>query len=360
MAVDSSAGGGTGAGFKPPDVFTTFVTMFEEAFGLAVDREQRVDLSIREALEGGRIDVALERLVACASCAGSGAAPGSELDSCSACYGEGTIDRTHRYFTATIPCPKCFGRKRCPRSPCATCRGAGRASKAEKLVVKIPPGVDDGYKLRLGGKGNFAMDGSKTGDTFLVLRVDLGPFSRRGTDLVIDVPITQEVANRGGRAMVPILEGQREIAVRPGTDEGYEHRMPGTGPLKPGASASDPNGRGDIIARFVIREVVTPPVPPATPSSRGASTVHVTPPPQSTATPPVADAPPAKSSMVSRVVMAIGVLAFAAVFAKAVLHVVKVHVRGQKPVPSASASAPLPEKAPRGLAPKPTTVSSGQ
>ena len=133
-------------------------------------------------------------------------------------------------FAMTEPCDQCRGRGLVVDHPCDTCRGSGRAPSSRTLNVKVPAGVKDGQRIRLAGKGAPGRRGGPAGDLFVVVHVtEHELFGRKGDDLTLTVPITFAEAALGTTLLVPTVEGEEEVEIKPGTQPGTEIRLRGKG-----------------------------------------------------------------------------------------------------------------------------------
>jgi molecular chaperone DnaJ len=204
-----------------------------------------------EASEGMTAQLRVPRLEACESCKGSGAAPGTQPETCPGCAGTGQVRYQQGFFSVARTCGQCRGAGRIIRTPCETCKGAGRIEREKQIEVKIPAGVETGSRLRLAGEGEAGAQGGPAGDLYVVIHVkehDL--FERQGNNLYASVPITFAQAALGAETTVQTLEGQENLKVPAGTQTGTVFRLKGHGmPVLGG------RGRGDL---FVSVTVVTP------------------------------------------------------------------------------------------------------
>jgi molecular chaperone DnaJ len=157
------------------------------------------------------------------------------------------VSESQGLFALSQPCPRCRGNGTVIERPCAKCGGSGRERRTKRYTVKIPAGVKDGTRIRLKGKGELGVNGGPPGDLFVVTRVAPSKlFERRGSDLVIDVPITYAEAALGATVEVPTPLGERlSLKVKPGAQDGQLLRMRGHGAPKLGDK-----GRGDLLARL--------------------------------------------------------------------------------------------------------------
>jgi molecular chaperone DnaJ len=212
------------------------------------DLETAVSLSFEQAVEGAQVPVSVATHTPCTTCRGTGARPGSSPVVCPVCQGRGVESQGQGLFSITRPCARCNGAGTVIEDPCPTCRGQGRLRELKKYRVNIPPGVKDGSRIRLAGKGEAGLRGGPSGDLFVVCHVDASPvFSRKGDNVEVEVPITIAEAIGGADVEVPTLHGTKRLRVAPGTRHGTVQRLRGEGPPVLGGKR-----RGDIHYRFVI------------------------------------------------------------------------------------------------------------
>ena len=212
------------------------------------DLETTVSLSFDQAVQGAQVPVAVTTHAPCTTCRGSGARPGTSPVVCPLCQGRGVESQGQGLFSITRPCPRCGGSGTVIEQPCPTCGGAGRTRELKKYRVNIPPGVKDGSRIRLPGKGEAGLRGGPPGDLFVVCRVEESPiFRRRGDNFEVEVPITVAEAIGGADVEVPTLHGTKKLRVPGGTRHGTVQRLRGEGPPVLGG-----RGRGDLRYRFVI------------------------------------------------------------------------------------------------------------
>ncbi|MFP5218600.1 MAG: molecular chaperone DnaJ [Actinomycetes bacterium] len=231
------AGGGGGLG----DVFGG---LFGGSRGRAprrgADVETDVTLSFGDALRGATVPVRLTTTGPCTTCRGTGAAPGTSPKECPTCHGAGVTTRNQGGFAFSEPCRSCRGKGRVIEVPCPTCAGRGVASTEKTLNVRIPPGVDDGQRVRLAGRGAPGERGGPAGD--LLVTVHVTPhelFKRRGDDLLITVPVTFAEAALGTLLTVPTPDGPVTVKVPSGTSSGRTLRVRGRGVKRRGGKAGD-------------------------------------------------------------------------------------------------------------------------
>jgi molecular chaperone DnaJ len=198
--------------------------------------EYQVEVPFKTAARGGTITVTLPVTEECAVCAGTGAKPGTQVITCPECHGSGSITFGQGGFGVTRPCPNCMGRGRVPQDPCSACGGTGQVRQQKTVNVTIPPGVDNGSKVRIAGQGEKGAAGGAPGD--LLINVRVAPdrfFAREGLDLVCEVPINLAQAVLGSRIKVRTVDGKSVVLrVPPGTQSGTRFRIKGQGVEKGG------------------------------------------------------------------------------------------------------------------------------
>jgi molecular chaperone DnaJ len=213
------------------------------------DVEAQVHLSFEDSLRGAEAKVPVELTVACSECGGTGAQPGTAPVICPECNGRGVKAESQGLFALSQPCPRCRGNGTVIEKPCAKCRGSGRERKVRTYTVKIKPGVKDGTKIRLKGKGEPGANGGPAGDLLVVTRVAASDiYERRGDDLVVNVPVSFPTAALGGSVQVPTPEGPVSLKIPAGSEDGKLLRIKGRG-----APRLQGSGRGDVLARIRIQ-----------------------------------------------------------------------------------------------------------
>jgi molecular chaperone DnaJ len=212
------------------------------------DLEVEVRLSFEDSLQGVETTIPVELETACRDCGGSGAKPGTSPTLCPECKGRGVRAESQGLFALSQPCPRCRGNGTVIEDPCATCRGTGRDRRTKRYTVRIPAGVKDGSRIRLRGKGEAGWGGAEAGDLFVVTRVSPSDtYTRRGDDLVVDVPVSFPDAALGSKVAVPTPDGPVTVKVKPGTEDGTLLRVKGKG-----APRLKGSGRGDVLARVKL------------------------------------------------------------------------------------------------------------
>ena len=213
------------------------------------DVEATVHLSFEDSLRGAEAKVPVELTVACSECGGTGAQPGTAPVICPECNGRGVKAESQGLFALSQPCPRCRGNGTVIEKPCSKCHGTGRERKIRTYTVKIKPGVKDGTKIRLKGKGEPGSNGGPAGDLLVVTRVSASEtYERRGDDLVVTVAVSFPTAALGGSVDVPTPEGTVSLKIPAGSEDGKLLRIKGRG-----APRLQGSGKGDVLARIRIQ-----------------------------------------------------------------------------------------------------------
>ena len=206
-------------------------------------------VSFEDSLRGASVVVPVELETACSECHGSGAKPGTSPRICPECNGRGVVSESQGLFALSQPCPRCRGNGTVIEDPCPKCKGSGRERRTKRYTVKIPAGVKDGTRIRLKGKGEPSSSGGANGDLHVVTRVTASPlYERRGTDLVVDVPVSYSDMALGAEVEVPTPDGPVSLKIPAGTEPGKLIRIRGRGAPKLGAGG----GKGDVLARVKL------------------------------------------------------------------------------------------------------------
>ena len=256
------AGAGMGGGFGAGDFGDIFGDVFGDIFGgrgrgqanvfRGADLRYELALDLGQAVFGETVNVELPTLVACETCDGSGAKAGSGPVTCTTCGGQGQVRRQQGFFSIQQTCPSCRGTGTTIEDPCADCHGAGRQQKTKTLAVKVPPGVDNGDRIRLSGEGEAGQNGGPPGDLYVDIRVRPHEiFARDGGDLSCTVPVSFATAVLGGNVTVPTLDGEVSLKVPPETQSGKVFRVRGKG-VQPVRS----HANGDLYCRVDVETPV--------------------------------------------------------------------------------------------------------
>ncbi len=255
--VNPGAGGFEGfSGFG--DIFDAFFgggARGRERSNRGSDLRYDITITFEEAYVGVEKEIEVPRLAACDRCTGSGAEPGTQVDTCSTCGGSGQVRRAAQSIFGQVvnvtACPTCRGEGRVYRQPCSQCRGAGRVEQRKRLSIKIPAGVDTGSQIRLVGEGEGGVHGGPPGDLYVALRVKPHPqLHRRDQDVYYELRVNIVQAALGDQIEVPTLDGPVEVSIPAGTQYGQTFRLPGRGMPNPRGGR-----RGD---QFVVVQIVVP------------------------------------------------------------------------------------------------------
>lgn len=215
------------------------------------DLRYDLEIALEEAAQGMTAQLRIPRLEGCGTCKGSGAAAGTEPETCNTCSGAGQIRYQQGFFSVARTCHACRGVGRIINNPCAECKGAGRVEREKQMEVKIPAGVETGSRLRVQGEGESGTSGGPAGDLYVVIHVsEHERFERQGSNLYVAVPITFAQAALGAEINVNTLDGEEKLKIPVGTQTGTVFRLKGKG-----MPALGGRGRGDL---FVSATVITP------------------------------------------------------------------------------------------------------
>lgn len=240
------------------DIFDTFFGGFTETrerrrVERGSDIYGRIEIDLKDVLYGREVELEVERDEICESCNGTGVEKGFKKEKCPTCHGTGKVKRTQSsifgQFVTITTCPTCRGEGEINRNPCRVCRGSGVTKKKRFIKVKIPPGIEDGMRIRLQDEGNSSKSGLK-GDLYIEVKIKPHPLiKRKGADLIYDAEVPLLTAIFGGEIEIPYIEGKKKIFISPGTQSNEEIKLKGEGlPYLRG------RGRGDyiIIAKVKI------------------------------------------------------------------------------------------------------------
>jgi molecular chaperone DnaJ len=245
--------GGRGNG-NPFDFASSFTDIFDDLFGDFTGKQRRrqnrggdlrynLEITLEEAFKGRATQIKVPTAIACETCEGTGSEAGSKPEQCPTCSGIGKVRAQQGFFTIERTCPQCRGNGRIVRNPCKTCKGSGHVQKERTLSVDVPPGVEEGTRIRLSGEGQAGLNGGPSGDLYIFISVAAHPiFQRDGHDLHCRVPISFVQAALGGAIEVPTVDGGRaKITVPAATQSGHQFRLRAKGMpvLRGGGMAGD-------------------------------------------------------------------------------------------------------------------------
>ena len=211
------------------------------------DVESQLKIPFRVAALGGKVPIELEVNEECATCHGTGAAPGAKIQTCPECQGRGMISFGQGGFAVQRPCPMCLGKGTVPSERCPTCNGAGEVRTRKKVMISVAPGVDTGTKIRLKGQGGRGNRNGPPGDLLITFQVEPDRFFKReGLDVVAPVPINIAQATLGSKISVKTLDGKKvAIKIPAGTSAGKRFRVRGQGIAKE-------DQKGDLIIEIQV------------------------------------------------------------------------------------------------------------
>lgn len=250
-------------GFGGADAFSDiFGDVFGDIFGggrrgrsqvfRGADLRYELELTLEQAVGGDSVTLELPTQVECTRCSGQGAEPGTTPTTCKTCGGAGQVRVAQGFFSIQQTCPTCSGAGSMIDKPCRECLGRGRIRKTKTLSVKVPPGVDNGDRIRLSREGEAGRNGGPPGDLYVDISVkEHEIFTREGQNLSCEVPVSFATAVLGGSVDVPTLDGTVILKVPPETQSGSLFRLRGKGVRSVRAS-----GFGDLFCRVQVETPV--------------------------------------------------------------------------------------------------------
>ena len=263
-----SPGGGQGTAGNPFAGFGGFGDVFEAFFGgnggatgrgprsrvrAGADALLRMELTLVEAAFGVRKDISVETAIVCQTCQGNGCAPGTSPRTCQTCGGAGEIQSVQRSFLGQVmttrACNACGGTGQQIPSPCPTCGAEGRVRARRTIAVDVPAGVEDGMRIRLSGQGEVGPGGGPAGDLYIeIAELAHETFTREGADLHCTIALPVTAAALGTDLVLPTLDGEEKIDIRPGTQSGAVTTLRGKGVPRLRSSS-----RGDLHVHVEVR-----------------------------------------------------------------------------------------------------------
>ncbi len=262
--VEGGMGGGGPGGFGGGGA--SFSDIFGDVFGdifggggrggqrvyRGADLRYNLEISLEEAVAGTTVKIRIPTFVACEECGGSGAQKGSSPVTCPTCHGHGQVRMQQGFFSVQQACPQCHGNGQIISDPCPACHGEGRVQKQKTLSVKVPPGVDNGDRIRLSGEGEAGENGGPPGDLYVQISVrEHSIFTRDGNDLYCEVPISFTTAALGGELEVPTLNGRVKLKVPAESQSGKLFRLRGKGVKSVRSSHV-----GDLMCKIMVETPV--------------------------------------------------------------------------------------------------------
>ena len=268
--VSQQSGGGYGGrsgGFQDAsDIFNTaFGGNFSDIFGgfssrsnksqinTGADLRYDVQLTLEEAVFGKEITLEIKKDCRCLDCSGQGFQSGGKKIACSQCDGNGSVRRQSGFFIQEMTCPHCQGAGFRVENPCSACRGQSVVRKIERINIKIPPGVDDGMRVRSAGNGNSGKWEEASGDLYIFVEVlSHEIFERNGEDLFCQIPVEFSDAILGAEIKVPTFNGGTFIKLPAGTQSHAQFRV-----RNEGIKAIRSSRKGDLYVRVIVETPVS-------------------------------------------------------------------------------------------------------
>jgi len=263
-APGSGAAGAGGRRKPSPEDSANFQDIFSQWFGRnnaesqataapekGSDLEYGLAIDFWQAIKGTQVRLNITRQEICATCNGTGGAKSAGSMVCPECNGSGNVTQAAGAMRFSLNCPRCNGTGRL-QNQCPACHGDGRFSTSDTVEVRIPPGAQQGSRLRVAGKGNAGTQGAPAGDLYITLRVEPHPFFRRdGDDIQITVPVRIDEAGLGAKIEVPTIDGRALLKIPQGTKNGQKFRLREKGVLN-----ARTNKRGDQIVEVQLEAPV--------------------------------------------------------------------------------------------------------
>lgn len=264
----ASGGGFSGAGMSMDDIFSHFGDIFGGHFGgfggfggssrggqrvrRGSDLRVKVKLTLNEVATGVEKKIKVKKYVMCSHCNGSGAAHGSQPETCNTCHGTGRVTRVQQTILGQMQtasdCPTCGGDGKIIKDKCTHCNGEGIVREDEIITINIPAGVMEGMQLSVSGKGNAARRGGVNGD--LLVLIEEEPHEeliRDENDLIYNLLLTVPMATLGGSVEVPTVDGKVKVTINPGTQPGKVLRLRGKG-----LPSVNRYGTGDLLVNVGV------------------------------------------------------------------------------------------------------------
>ncbi|MDD6102902.1 MAG: molecular chaperone DnaJ [Clostridiales bacterium] len=213
-----------------------------------------IRITFEEAVFGCEKELELNIKEDCPTCNGTGAKPGTNVDTCAKCNGRGTVIYTQQSIIGMVQnqrvCPDCKGTGKIIKEKCKDCYGTGFITNRKKIKVTVPPGIDNGQSIRIKGKGEPGVNGGPRGDLLVEVAVSSHPiFQRQDRDIFSNAPMSYTTATLGGEVKISTIDGDVLYEVKPGTQTDTKIRLRGKGV----PSLRDKNHRGDHYVTLVVQ-----------------------------------------------------------------------------------------------------------
>jgi molecular chaperone DnaJ len=239
-----------------------FGDIFEGIFGgtqrsrrpqKGADLETSLQIDFIDVVKGITKEIILDKYNECNKCQGSGAEPGSKINTCPTCGGSGQIKKTRQTMLGAIAqvttCDNCGGSGRVPEKKCTKCHGEGRMKERASIKVKIPAGIESGQTIRLAGKGEAGPSGIPAGDLYLTVLVRPDKrFQRKGANIYSETAITFPEAALGTTTEVETVTGKVKLKVPAGTQSGKTFRL-----TNHGIPYLNRDSKGDHLVTVIVK-----------------------------------------------------------------------------------------------------------
>lgn len=218
------------------------------------DLNLNLEITFEEAFLGVEKQISITRPETCDVCHGSGAKPGTTVTKCAVCNGTGTVKQVQNtilgQMQTTRTCTNCHGTGEVIKEPCDNCKGKGTVRKQPKIRVKIPAGIDDNQTVVLKGEGEPGEKGGPKGDLYITVRIKRSNvFTRQGTTVSCEIPITITQATLGANLKIPMVDGSTETYTIPeGTQTGTKFTI-----RERGFKSLNSNSRGNFVFTVVVQ-----------------------------------------------------------------------------------------------------------
>jgi molecular chaperone DnaJ len=231
------------------DLFSDFFGGQRQRARKGDDLRYNLEIEFEEAIFGAEKEIELPKVERCTACNGTRLEPGCKPYTCEYCGGRGQTRQSHGFFTINKTCDRCGGEGYVIKDPCKACKGKGQVRTKKTLNIKIPPGVDNGSRLKVRGEGSHQYGDTQPGDLYVVLTVKEHPvFERENDNIIVRADVTFPLLCLGGEIMVPTIEGDTKITIPPGTQPGKVLRLQGFG-----VHSTNGHRRGDQLVYINVK-----------------------------------------------------------------------------------------------------------
>lgn len=252
-------------GFDMGDLGDIFSSFFGGGFGGRSGRSQNgpkkgndirqdIEITFEESFLGISKEITINRNENCDTCHGTGAKPGTHAETCSVCHGTGQVTQVQNTILGQMQtsrtCSNCHGEGKIIKEPCQTCRGRGKVRKQAKVSIRIPAGIADNQTVVLRGEGEPGERGGEKGDIYVTVHVKRHSiYSRKGDNVLCEIPVTITQATLGADLQIPLVDGNKEIYRMPeGTQTGTKFTLRGKG-----FKSINSNFQGDFVFTVVVQ-----------------------------------------------------------------------------------------------------------